>query len=105
LEAFIVDQALATLKYVPFHLAASYFKQRGSPEAERGRAKAGGFIKGICHPSENYAQIKGAGIEWNRADIPFPFDEAGNIKQNYLDWKEKMRRYRENGIRIFAVTP
>ncbi|MCL1951431.1 MAG: hypothetical protein FWF60_02255 [Oscillospiraceae bacterium] len=105
MEKFIVDQALATVKYVPFHLAASYAKKRSSPEVERSRARAGGFIKGICHPTENYEQIKGAGIEWNRADIPFPFDKEGKVKQDYLDWKAKMRRYRENGIRIFAVTP
>jgi hypothetical protein len=105
MEAYIKDQFLASVKHIPFHLAASYFKRRGCPEAERARAKAGGFLKGVCHPSKNYGQIKGAGLEWNRADIPFPFDKDGNIKQNYLDWKEEMRGYRENGIRIFAVTP
>ncbi|MDR2687947.1 MAG: hypothetical protein LBB75_09345 [Oscillospiraceae bacterium] len=105
MEDWIVGQALATLKYVPFHIAASYAKKRCSPEVERARRKVGGFMKGVCHPSEDYAQIKGAGLEWDRADIPFPFDKEGNIKPNYLEWKEKMRRYRENGIRIFAVTP
>jgi len=106
MEAFIKDQIIATLKYVPFHLAASYFKAKNAPEAEEARRKLGcGFIKGICHPSENYEQIKGAGIEWNRADIAFPFDEAGDIRQEYLDWKEKVRRYRAGGIRIMAVTP
>jgi len=72
---------------------------------EAARRKAGGFIKGICHPSDRYAQIRGAGLEWNRADIAFPFDKEGNVRQDYLDWKERMRRYRDNGIRIFAVTP
>ena len=105
MEAFIMDQALATIQYGPFHWAASYFKKQSSPEVEQVKRKAGGFIKGICHPSENYGQIKGAGLEWNRADVPFPFDAQGNVKQNYLDWKEKMRRYRDNGIRVFAVTP
>ena len=100
-----MDQALATVKYGPFHWAASYAKRRSSPEVEQARRRAGGFIKGICHPSENYEQIKGAGFEWNRPDIPFPFDREGNIKQNYLDWKEKMRGYRTNGLRLLAVTP
>jgi len=105
MEAFIMDQAIATIKYGPFHWAASYAKKRSSPEVEQARRKAGGFIKGICHASENYEQIKGAGLEWERADIPFPFDSEGNIKQNYIDWKARMRRYRDNGIKIFAVTP
>ena len=100
-----MDQAVATVKYVPFHIAASYAKKLSSPEVEQARNKAGGFIKGICHASENYGQIKGAGLEWERADIPFPFDKEGNIKQNYIDWKAKIQRYRDNGIRIFAVTP
>jgi len=105
MEPFIRDQIIAVLKYVPFHIAAGYVKKRSSPEAEEIKDRLGGFIKGICHASENYAQIKGAGLEWERADIAFPFDAQGNVRQDYLNWKEKMRRYNENGIRIFAVTP
>ena len=105
MEPFIKDQIKAVLKYVPFHMAAGYVKKSSSPEVEQALRKTGGFIKGICHPSENFEQIKGAGIEWNRADIAFPFDAEGNIRQDYLAWKDKMRRYRENGIRVFAVTP
>ena len=106
MEDFVKDQLIATLKYAPFHLAAGYLRKPASPAAEECRRKLGcKFMKGICHASENHAQIKGAGIEWERADIAFPFDTAGNIRQEYLDWKEKIRRYRDNGIRIMAVTP
>jgi len=77
MEASVRDQIIATLKYASFHWAASYFKRRTSPEVEENREKAGGFIQGICHPVENYGQIKGAGIEWNRADIAFPFEADG----------------------------
>ncbi|MCL2301314.1 MAG: hypothetical protein FWC27_14320 [Firmicutes bacterium] len=105
MEAFIMDQIRATVKYVPFHWLAGHVKKDSSPEAERVRAKAGGFIKGICHPSENFEQVKGAGLAWTRADIPFPFDENGAVKENYLDFKAKMRRYRDNGIRVMAITP
>jgi len=105
MEPFIRDQIIAVLKFVPFHVVAGHLKKQSSPEVEQARRKLGGFIKGICHPSEDYAQIRGAGIEWNRADIAFPFDKEGNLREDYLNWKEKVRRYRENGIRIFAVTP
>jgi len=106
MESFVKNQLIATLKYAPFHLAASYFKKRRFLPAEEAKGKLGcKFMKGICHPSENYAQITGAGIEWNRMDIAFPFDEAGNIRQEYLDWKENARRYQENGVRVMAVTP
>ena len=105
MEAFIKEQIFPVIKYTPYHIIASCFKKLSSEEAEEGRRKAGGFIKGICHPSDNYEQIKGAGIGWNRADIPFPFDAQGSIRQNYLDWKERMRGYRENGIKLMVVTP
>jgi len=105
MEPFIKEQIKAVLKYVPFHIAAGYVKKSGSPEADAVKRKLGGFVKGTCHPSEDYAQFKGAGLEWNRADIPVPFDREGNLRQDYIDWKDKMRRYKENGIRIFAVTP
>ncbi|MDR1465543.1 MAG: hypothetical protein LBJ11_09640 [Oscillospiraceae bacterium] len=105
MEAFIKDQIKATLRYVPYHIAASYCKKLTSPEVDASRRKAGGFIKGICHPTDDCAQIRGAGIEWNRPDIPFPFDKEGKVKQNYLDWKARMQRYRDGGIRLFAVTP
>ncbi|MCL1952350.1 MAG: hypothetical protein FWF60_05935, partial [Oscillospiraceae bacterium] len=106
MEDFVKAQLAATLKYAPFHLAAGYLKKTASPAAEDCRRKLGcKFMKGVCHPTDNYAQIKGAGLEWNRADIQFPFDKAGKVRQEYLDWKEKMRRYRESGIRVMAVTP
>ncbi|MDR1465655.1 MAG: hypothetical protein LBJ11_10220 [Oscillospiraceae bacterium] len=105
MEAFIKDQVIATLKYAPVHIAASYLKKKACPEAARLRGQLGGFIKGICHPSDQYGQIRGAGIEWNRADIPVPFDRDGNLRQAYADWKERMRGYRRGGIRILAVTP
>jgi len=105
MESFVKDQLIATLKHVPFHLAAGYIRKADSPAAREAKRKVGGFMKGVCHPGDNYAQITGAGIEWNRADIAFPFDQEGKIRQQYLDWKEKVRRYQENGVRIMAVTP
>jgi len=105
MEAFVKDQIIATLKHAPFHIAAGYLKKTTSPEAEQTLRKLGGFITGVCHPSENYEQIKGAGIGWIRPDIAFPFDKDGNLRQEYIDWKTKIRRYNDNGLRAFAVTP
>ena len=105
LEAAIRDQIAPSIVYVPGALASYPFKAKTSQEVKDVTARAGGFLKGICHPTDNYEQIKGAGIEWNRADIPFPFDEAGNLRQSYIDWKARMRRFADNGIKIMAVTP
>jgi len=106
MEAFVKEQLKATFKYAPFHWAASYFKNVNDPNAEVCRQKLGcRFMKGICHTTGNCAQVTGAGLEWERADIRIPVDKDGNIRQEYLDWKEKMREYKANGIRIMGVTP
>jgi len=105
MEAFVKDQILATLKYAPFHMVAGHFKKRSSPAVEQCHRKLGGFIQGVCHPGENYAQMKAAGIGWFRLDVPFPFDTGGGVRQEYLDWKEKLRFHRENGIKVMALTP
>ena len=105
MEAFVKDQVIATLKHAPYHIARGYVKKGASPEAEKIKAKLGGSITGVCHPSENYGQIKGAGIGWIRPDIEFPFGKDGNLRREYLGWKEKIKRYKENGLRAFAVTP
>jgi hypothetical protein len=99
------EQVEALVKHLPGALLSYPFKAKTSGAVEIAKAKTGGFIKGICHPNDEYEQIKGAGIEWDRADIPFPFDENGNIRQSYVQWKERMGRFVENGIRIMAVTP
>jgi hypothetical protein len=105
LDEAVRSQIYPTLQYVPAYLLSYLFKPKTGPSVDAAKQKAGGFIKGICHPSKDYELIKGAGIEWNRADIPFPFDEDGTVRKRYTEWKEEMREYADNGIKIFAVTP
>jgi hypothetical protein len=105
LEKSAKDQILASIKNIPASLVSYQFKAKTSEEVSIAMGKAGGFIKGICHPTQNYEQIKGAGIEWNRSDIPFPFEADGSTRQSYLDYKEKMKGYVYSGIKIMAVTP
>ena len=105
LEEFVYKQFAPTLVHVPPSLLSYPFKPRTSEEVNIARKKAGGFIKGICHAKTNYEQIKASGIEWNRCDIPFPFDESGNLREEYAHFKEKLQEYVKNGIRIMAVTP
>ena len=105
MEAFLKNQIKATLKLLPYHITASYFKSASSPEVERLRRRTGGFIKGVCHCWEDYGRIQDAGLGWEREDIPFPFDKDGNLTERYLSRKEEWRRHRESGVRIFALTP
>jgi hypothetical protein len=90
---------------MPLALLAYPFKPKTNAAVTSAKTKADGFIKGICHPSDDYELIKGAGIEWDRADIPYPFDAEGNIRQSYEDWKARMQAFGDNDISIFAVTP
>jgi hypothetical protein len=99
------DQIAASISRIPAALIAYPFKAKTSEEVALAMEKSGGFIKGICHPTQNYEQIKGAGIEWNRSDVPFPFDAQGNIRPEYDSYKRRMREYSDNGIKIMAVTP
>lgn len=104
MENFIKDQITAGVKYLPANLLKSYFI-RGSSEETKKIRKNIGFIRGVCHPTENFEQIKGANIEWIRIDIPFPYEKDGTVSKSYENFKEKCRRYQKNGIKVMAVTP
>ncbi len=68
--------------------------------------KTGGFIKGVCHPNENYEQISDANIEWVRFDISnLPYDKNGNPNEGYLRFKERAKGYADHGIKVLAITP
>ncbi len=104
MEQFVKDQITAGLKHLPGNLLKSYFIRSSSAETKRFREKTG-FIRGVCHPTDDYAQIKSANIGWIRIDIPFPYEADGSISRHYEAFKERCRRFQENGIRVMAVTP
>lgn len=104
MEDFVKDQISYGLKYLPANLLRSYFIRKSSDETKRIRNELG-FICGVCHPTENFRQIKGANIGWVRMDIPFPFEKDGTVSSSYEGFKDKCRRFQNNGIRVMAVTP
>lgn len=104
MEQFVKDQITAGLKYLPSNLLKSYFLKSSSPEVMNFRKNIG-FIRGICHPTENFAQLKDANIGWIRIDIPFPFEKDGSVSKAYEGFKEKCKRFQDNGIKVMAVTP
>ena len=65
----------------------------------------GGFIYGVCHPNEDYDLLEDAGLKWVRFDIPCPFDKNGNIRQAYINFKERCKGYADRGFKVMAVTP
>jgi len=105
LEEFVYAQLAPTLTHIPRSLLLYPLKPKTSSEVEAAKQKTDGFIRGVCHGNTNYEQMKGAGIEWNRCDIPFPFDADGNQREEYINFKQKLRGYVDNGMKIMAVTP
>ncbi len=65
----------------------------------------GGFIYGVCHPNEDYALLRDAGLRWVRFDIPYPYNQNGGVSQHYLDFKARAKGYTDRGFKVMAVTP
>ena len=105
MENYVLNQIRYGVKYLPKCLIGSYFKPLGNAETEAFRRRAGGFICGVCHPNENYDQIRQANIGWIRIDIPFPYDRNGAVRPCYEDFKARCRGYKDRGIKVMAVTP
>lgn len=103
MEQFVKEQIEYGLKYVPGNIAKSFFVKKSNDAVKAIRAK--GFIRGVCHPRENYDQIKDANIEWIRIDINFPFEKDGSVSSYYKGFKERCRGYADRGIKVMAVTP
>ena len=102
MEQFIIDQITYGLKYVPGNLAKSFFIKSSNEQTKKLRRD---FILGVCHPNEDYKKITDANIGWIRIDIPYPYDEEGNISAHYESFKARCKGYADNGIRVMAVTP
>ncbi|MBQ6021064.1 MAG: hypothetical protein IJL26_12905 [Clostridia bacterium] len=103
MEEFVATQIRYGLKYVPANLLKSYFLPKGSAETRALRAR--GFLRGVCHPNEDYKLLRDAHIQWVRFDVPFPFTPQGEESQDYLAFKERCRGYAGRGFSVMAVTP
>ena len=105
LEEFVYKQFGPSLVHLPSSLLAYPLKPQTTAEVRIARQKAGGFMRGICHGSSSNEQLKNAGIEWDRLDIPFPFDKSGNLREGYINFKKELQQHAEIGMKIMAVTP
>ncbi|HQH63728.1 MAG TPA: hypothetical protein PLE55_08780 [Clostridiales bacterium] len=103
MERFVADQIKYGLRHIPLNAAKSFFVPSSSRETQALRGR--GFIRGVCHPGEDYEQIKKANIRWVRIDIPFPYGEGNTLSGAYLRFKERAESYARQGIRVMAVTP
>ena len=103
MEQFVIDQIREGLKYIPANLLRSCLMKSSNEETKAMRRR--GFIRGVCHPTENFDLLHDANIEWIRIDICYPFDKNGRLSPHYLGFKDRCRKYVERGIKVMAVTP
>ncbi len=103
MDDFLKNQIINSVKYIPANIVKSFLIPKSTDETKAMRKK--GFVRGVCHAPENYIQLHEANINWVRLDIPYPFDENGQLRKEYLDKKEECKRFTANGFRVMAITP
>ena len=103
MEAYVSNQIKYALQYLPGNLIKSYFIKPSSEETKALRAR--GFMRGVTHPKDQFAQLKDANINWVRFDVPFPFEKDGTLREDYLFFKQRALEYTRQGIHVMAITP
>ena len=100
----------------------SLFQKQSNPSVDEFKKLMGGMALGVCHPYDdpyNMSLLKGANIGWIRIDLPgdppyevdadgkpVPGPDGGLVETRwYKGFKERCRFYRENGLKVMAVTP
>ncbi len=63
------------------------------------------MIKGINHVYDRFSLLEECGIEWNRVDCPYPFDEDGKISELYKMYKQRCEECKAHGLKIMSLTP
>ncbi len=62
------------------------------------------FMKGICgRPKPE--EMRDCGFNWIRTGIEFPYEKDGSFSEIYLRSKEKLKKYKQNGIKTMVITP
>ncbi len=103
MEQFIIEQIKYGVKYIPACLLKYPFTAKCNNETKAFRDK--GFICGVCHPSDDYKQLNDGNISWVRFDMPFPFDDNWQPSEDFEDFKNRCKKFKENGIKVMSITP
>ncbi len=104
MDDFLKDQIINCIKYLPSNIIKSYFIKASSQETKAFKEKTG-FICGVSSADEGYELLRGANIEWVRESLPAPFMKDGSVSERYTEFKNRCRRYAEQGIKVMGITP
>ncbi|MCL2301091.1 MAG: hypothetical protein FWC27_13190 [Firmicutes bacterium] len=106
LDPLIASQVAGSVGYAPWAILSIPLRRQQSPEAEATMAKAGGFMRGICHAYGDYEQLLENNISWERLDCPFPFEADGvTLTEGYKNYKQNLIERRDAGMKTMVVTP
>lgn len=103
MDAYVAKQIRYGLKYFPGNLLKSYVIKKETNETKALRKK--GFMRGVTHPKAYFANLSDANINWVRFDVPFPFEEDGTLREDYLSFKKRAADYKAHHISVMAITP
>lgn len=68
-------------------------------------AKTGGFMKGICHPTDDCGFLRDIGFDWVRRDVPYPSDTNEAERERYRTFYNETRAYAEHGLKSVLISP
>ncbi|MCL2495622.1 MAG: hypothetical protein FWE98_08250 [Oscillospiraceae bacterium] len=105
METWLKDQLKYLAVFFIPSLAKYPFIEKDSEELERLREKTGSMVHGLCRCDKFDPRIKALGVNWVRRGICLPFDEDGNVTENFLQAKEELREFQAHGIKVLITTP
>jgi len=106
MDPIIASQIAGSVGYAPWAILSIPLRRTQSPEAEAAMAKAGGFMRGICHADDDFALLSQANIEWERLDAPWPFEADGvTLTAGYLGFRQRLADRTAAGMKTMLVTP
>jgi len=96
-----------SIAYAPWYVVTSLFRdQRATPEVKAVKEKLGGFARGICHAGGDYGRLLENNIQWERRDVPWPFEADGvTVKGDYAGFKQDLIDRQAAGLKTMIVTP
>jgi len=96
-----------SIAYAPWYAITSVFRdQRATPEVKAVKENLGGFVRGICHAGGDYGRLPENNIQWERLDVPWPFEADGvTVNANYAGFKQNLIDRQAAGLKTMLVTP
>ena len=105
LDPVMSSQIAGSVGYAPWVIVSIPLRRQVSEEAQAAMDKLGGFMRGICHAHDDFALQKEANIEWERIDIPVPYEADGvTLSQGYKDKKALLIKRKKAGLKNLVVT-